>query len=126
MTATRKSILCVDKHQDTCSMLTALLGRANYQVTTANTLNDALDLARGEHFDLYVLDYWYRDGSGLDLCRKLRELTPQTPVIFHSGAVYQSDRQAGLSAGAQAYVSKPDLEGLIKTIRSLLNEDKEA
>ncbi len=106
-------------------MLIALFRRANYQVTTTNTFNDALALARREHFDLYILDYWYVDGNGLDLCRRLCELTPQTPVIFHSGAVYESDRQAGLSAGAQAYITKPDLEGLTKTISNLLSDDQE-
>ena len=113
-------ILCVDDHEDTSYMLTHLLGQSDYEVVVANSINDALRLAKSEQFDLYVLDKRLPDGSGLDLCRKLNEAMPEIPVIFYSGDAYDLHRQEGLCAGADAYVPKPHIEELIKTVQQLL------
>jgi len=117
-------ILCVDDHEDTSFMLTHLLRQSDYEVIVANTINDALRLVRSEEFDLYVLDKRLPDGSGLDLCRKLNAATPHVPVIFYSGDAYDLHRQEGMCAGADAYVPKPYVEELIKTVQRLL-ADKE-
>lgn len=115
-------ILCVDDHEDTSFMLTHLLGQSDYEVIVANTIDHALGLVNSEEFDLYVLDKRLPDGSGLDLCRKLNAATPDVPVIFYSGDAYDLHRQEGLCAGAEAYVPKPHVEELIKTVQQLLAE----
>ncbi|HWT02262.1 MAG TPA: response regulator [Pyrinomonadaceae bacterium] len=117
-------ILCVDDHEDTSFMLTHLLGLSNYEVTTARSMSEALGLIEREEFDLYVLDKRLPDGSGLDLCRKLTTVTPHVPVIFYTGDAYDLHREQGLCAGAEAYVPKPDIDGLIETVQRLLS-DKE-
>jgi CheY-like chemotaxis protein len=117
-------ILCVDDHEDTSYMLTHLLGHSDYEVLTARSIDDALRLIKSEDFDLYVLDKRLPDGSGLDLCRKLSAVTPDTPIIFYSGDAYDLHRQEGLCAGAEAYVPKPRVDELIETVQRLL-EDKE-
>jgi two-component system, OmpR family, response regulator RegX3 len=103
-------------------MLTHLLERSNYEVITAGSINDALRLIETEQFDLYILDKRLPDGSGLDLCRKFTEVTPHIPIIFYSGDAYALHRQEGLCAGAEAYVSKPEIDKLIKTVEQLLAE----
>jgi CheY-like chemotaxis protein len=103
-------------------MLTHLLGRSNYEVITAGSIHDALRLIETEEFDLYILDKRLPDGSGLDLCRKFTEVTPHIPIIFYSGDAYALHRQEGLCAGAEAYVSKPEIDKLIKTVEQLLAE----
>ena len=115
-------ILCVDDHEDTSFMLTNLLKRSNYEVVTANSIQDALRRIGKEEFDLYILDKRLPDGSGLDLCKRFIEITPQVPVIFYSGDAYELHRQEGLFAGAEAYVSKPEIEKLIVTVEQLLAE----
>jgi DNA-binding response OmpR family regulator len=117
-------ILCVDDHEDTSFMLTHLLGHSDYKVLTARSIEDALNLIKSEHFDLYVLDKRLPDGSGLDLCRKLNVVTPDTPIIFYSGDAYDLHRHEGLCAGAEAYVPKPHVDELIETVQRLL-ADKE-
>jgi len=77
-----------------------------------------------EHFDLFILDYHYRDGSGVDLCRRLRQIRPLTPVIFYSGAAYESDREQALGAGAEAYIVKPELKGLLTTVQGVLKSQQ--
>ena len=103
-------------------MLTNLLERSNYEVVTAGTINGALRLLENEEFDLYILDKRLPDGSGLDLCRRFNEVTPHVPVIFYSGDAYELHRQEGLCAGAEAYVSKPEIDKLIQTVGHLLAE----
>ena len=115
-------ILCVDDHEDTSLMLLHLLGQLNYEVTTTRSIAEALRQVEEEEFDLYVLDKRLPDGSGLQLCEKLCALTPRTPVIFYSGDAYALHRQAGLDAGAEAYIVKPQIDELIETVRHILNE----
>jgi CheY-like chemotaxis protein len=74
-----------------------------------------------EQFDL-VLDKRLPDGSGTDLCRALNEITPGVPCILYSGDTYEIHRQEALAAGARAYVSKPDVDGLIETVHRLMSE----
>ncbi len=52
---------------------------------------------------IYLLDLWLPDGSGLDLCKKIREFDVKTPVVFYSAAAYEGDREAALDSGGQAY-----------------------
>ena len=63
------------------------------------------------------------DGSGLELCQKLGEITPGVPCIFYSGDAYDIHRSEAFAAGADAYVAKPDIERLIESVRELLSEE---
>lgn len=115
-------ILYVDDHEDSSEMLKLVLSDADSEVHTAKTIDEAVKLAVRLNFDLYVLDRRLPDGSGLDLVRKLNELTPGVPCIFYSGDAYEIHREEALAAGACAYVSKPDIDELIETVRRLLAE----
>lgn len=125
MKPAKRRILCVDDDEETCDMLTHLLGHENYEVTTIKAVNEALELARNESFNLYILDEWFPREGGLGLCRKLREFDPNTPIIFYSGAAFSSDKDEALYAGAQAYIAKPAVEELIATVHHLLSDQQE-
>ena len=116
----RCRVLIIDDHEDTSEMLKLLLGEENYEVTTASTMQEALRLATSQEFDLYVLDKRLPDGSGLELCIKLNEVTPAVPCILYSGDAYDIHRSEAMAAGADAYVVKPDLDGLIDKVNQLL------
>lgn len=113
-------ILCVDDNEDNCTMLVMLLGFSSYEAVAAGSMSEALRLARSEHFDLYILDKRFPDGTGLDLCQEIHQFHPETPVIFYSGDAYPSDRAEGLSVGAQGYVTKPNIEKLLETVQNIL------
>jgi DNA-binding response OmpR family regulator len=115
-------ILCIDDHDDTSEMLSLILSQEDYEVVTTRTVEEALQHARAVTFDLYVLDKHLPDGSGLDLCAKLNEVTPGVPCLVYSGDAYAIHRSEALAAGAHAYVVKPDIEGLIETVHKLLSE----
>ena len=125
MQPSRCRILYVDDHEDTAFMLTHLLGQSDYEVETVNSISAALEIIKREKFDLYLLDKRLPDGSGLDLCRKLHEITPEVPIIFYTGDAYELHRLEGFNAGADAYVTKPNIDELIDKVHQLLAQERE-
>jgi DNA-binding response OmpR family regulator len=115
-------ILYVDDHEDSAEMLKLMLAAEDFEVDIAQSVEEALAKAQAQPFDLYVLDKRLPDGSGTDLCRMLNEITPGVPCIFYTGDTYEIHRQEAMSAGARAYVPKPDVEALIETVHRLLSE----
>ncbi len=113
-------ILCVDDNEDNSSMLVVLLGLSSYEALAAGSVGEALRIAQRETFDLFILDKRFPDGTGFSLCREIRQLHPNTPVIFYSGDAYSTDRAEGLSVGAEDYVAKPDIDGLLEAVHRLL------
>ena len=122
MTQPKCRVLCIDDHEDTSEMLQLILAHEDYEVSTAVSVREALERAATRSFDLYVLDRHLPDGSGLDLCKKLSQLTPGVPCIFYSGAAYDVHRSEAFAAGADGYVAKPDIDKLIDSVKELLSE----
>lgn len=115
-------VLYVDDHEDSAEMLKLVLAEVDYEVESARTVEQALEMASQIEFDLYVVDKRLPDGSGLDLIKKLNALTPGVPSIVYTGDVYEIHREQAMAAGADAYVCKPDIEMLIKTVHEFLSE----
>ena len=93
------------------------MNSAGYDVTTATEATEARELAKNLSIDAYVLDNMMPGSSGIDLCRRIRENDPSTPIFFYSG---YDDRKEALKAKAQAYILKPHFEELTKEIDSYL------
>ncbi len=100
-------ILYIEDHDDTRELVTIILRQNDYDVITGSTIEAGIHLARSEAFDLYLLDSWLPDGSGLDLCKQIRQFDPLTPILFYSAAAYEADREDALESGAQGYLIKP-------------------
>ncbi|MGI8468266.1 MAG: response regulator transcription factor [Pyrinomonadaceae bacterium] len=83
-------------------------------------MKDTFQLVENEYFDLYLLDSRFSDGSGVELCQKLRETFPQKLIIFYSGDAYESDKQKGLAAGADVYLTKPNTDTVAAAIFQLV------
>ena len=120
-------ILFTEDHADTRELVSLVLTISNCKVTLANTDDKALFLARANQFDLYLIDNWLPGGSGIELCKKLREFDPITPVLFYSGAAYESDKQEAFASGARGYLTKPvDNDELVNAVFRLISEAKSA
>jgi DNA-binding response OmpR family regulator len=104
-------ILVVEDHDDTRHMMAALLGARGYGVETARGYGEGLRLAGDGSYDLILLDYRYADGTGAELCRRIRESDRETPILFFSGVDPKLQREA-LSCGAQGFVLKPNFDDL--------------
>ena len=115
-------LLCVDDDRDTCEMLTLLLGHAGYEVEHALSVGDGLRKARRGGFDLILLDWSFADGTGLDLCRRIRAFDSQTPIVFYTGEMDENAIELAIGAGAQEYLIKPvAVESLLQAISEYVN-----
>jgi len=118
-------VLYIEDHDDTRELVTLVLEQKSYEVVTGSTIQSGVDLAHSQNFDLYLLDSWLPDGSGLDLCRQIREFDKATPIIFYSAAAYEMDRAEALDSGAQAYLVKPSPPSeLCRLVTSLIESHR--
>lgn len=102
-----RRILYIEDHEDTRELVTLLLAQKSYEVITGSTIETGVALAGSGQFDLYLLDSWLPDGSGLDLCQRIRQFDQTTPILFYSAAAYAADHEMAMKCGAQAYLVKP-------------------
>lgn len=115
------NVLFVEDDADTRELMAILLKSEDYQVVLAANYEEALLLARVMRFDLFIMDNWMPGGSGIELCKKLREFDTATPIIFYSGAAYDQDKNEAYACGAQAYLTKPtDIDTLVETVARLI------
>ncbi|HKO35976.1 MAG TPA: response regulator [Pyrinomonadaceae bacterium] len=121
MSDSKCRILYVDDHEDTGEMLRLILADADYEVLSARSVDQALEMSLKYSFDLYVVDKRLPDGSGLELVKQLNQLTPRIPSIVYTGDVYEVHREQAMAAGAHAFVCKPDIETLINTVHDFLS-----
>ena len=126
MPLNKRHILYVEDHEDTRELVELVLHQQNYDITTSPTIEDAVELASANKYDLYLLDSWLPDGSGLDLCRRIREFDTCTPILFYSAAAYEVDRELAIRNGAQGYLVKPALNSELCDLVSFLIESSTA
>src|SRR4051794_30083792 len=107
MERTKARILHVDDHQDTRLMMAALLGDSGYGVMTAGSVAEGLELARDIQFDLFILDVRLPDGTGIELCQKLREIHPGVPVIYYSAYGENAVSEAAVATCGDSFLKKP-------------------
>jgi DNA-binding response OmpR family regulator len=120
----KKRILFVEDHQDTWELVARQL--TCYEIVIASDYAEGLRLARQRYFDLYILDNWLPDGTGVELCRRIRAFDPNTPVLFYSAVANARDQQEALSAGAQEYLVKPvGIQELTLAIAKLISATDE-
>jgi len=115
----KKCILFVEDDEGAHELLTLML--TGYEIVVARDSTEGLRLARQRHFDLYILDNWLPDGTGIELCHCIRKFDQDTPILFYSAAAYAHDTQDALDAGAQEYLIKPvEPQDLRRTVARLV------
>src|SRR5262245_57069981 len=125
MQVQKPRVLYIEDHEDTRELVTLLLGQRNYEVITGTTIESGIALAVEQKFDLYLLDSWLPDGSGLDLCQQIREFDKTTPILFYSAAAFASDHELALQCGAQAYLIKPSQPSdLCRLVSELIQDSR--
>jgi DNA-binding response OmpR family regulator len=113
--------LIVESDDNSVELLRLYLGYADHLVKAADTCGECLQLARTERVDLYLLGDGCEDGDIFELCRNIRALDSNTPIVLCSADASLANRARGMSAGAQAYLTKPcELEELRQTIGCLI------
>jgi DNA-binding response OmpR family regulator len=100
-------VLLAEDDEDYAEIIAQTVRRDSHDVAITGTAAAALRFAGQRAPSLAILDVSLPDGSGLDLCRKLREQVPALPVVFLSSLDRSSDIVAGLEAGGDDYITKP-------------------
>ena len=119
-------LLCVDDDDDTRSLLRHLLEYSDLEAVAVQDTEAALRLIGQERFSLYIIDGQLPGVSGLGLCEQIRLRDRVTPIIIFSGHAFDSDRKAGMLAGANVYLVKPDSSEIVPTVKRLLEEARAA
>jgi two-component system KDP operon response regulator KdpE len=113
-------VLVVDDEPQVLRGITAALRAAGYEVSGAESAAAALEAAALRPPDAVVLDLRLPDGSGVEVCRRLREWS-QAPVVVVSAVDEEEEKIAALDAGADDYVTKPYAVGeLLARLRAAL------
>ncbi len=99
----KNRVLCVEDHPDTCELIAFVL--KEFEVISAATKADAVELAKTADFKLILMDYHLPDGTGEELCRDIRNFDSRTPILFVTGSSTFSETRAR-SIGAQGTLRK--------------------
>jgi two-component system KDP operon response regulator KdpE len=100
------SILIVDDEPQIRRVIKAALSKQGYIVADARSGEAALDMIRGERFDMVILDRNMPGIGGLETCREIRD-TSDIGIIMLTVRKAEKDRIEALDAGADDYVTKP-------------------
>ena len=101
-------ILVVDDEQDICEILQYNLETEGFEIMTANSAEEALELPLQE-YALILLDVMMGEMSGFQMARKIKDnpVTAEIPIIFITALEGEDNLVKGLNIGADDYIAKP-------------------
>lgn len=113
-----RRVLVVDDDQGTLDTFKAILRLEGFQVATAGTGQEAVDLARHHAADLILADLRLPDISGIDILRATRAAQIDIPIVIMTAFGSVASAVEALKVGARDYVEKPlDEAALLNVIR---------
>ncbi|MFH1416453.1 MAG: response regulator [Elusimicrobiota bacterium] len=119
----KETVLIVDDEMEFLKMIATVLEKEGYEIKTATSGMEALQVLTMEKIDLIVLDVKMPDMDGYEVCRRIREdlLLSHIPVIMLTCMTDIDDRVKGIKTGGDDYITKPfESEELFVRIRNLL------
>ena len=122
-----KRILVVDDEQDLCEILKFNLETEGYEVETANSAEEALEMDIAS-FDLLLLDVMMGGMSGFQLAKHLKDnpMTANVPIVFLTARDTENDTVTGFNIGADDYISKPfSIREVMVRVRAVLRRTAE-
>lgn len=117
------NILVIEDEPDIRRNLEYNLGREGFKASSVGSLDEANEKLKSKKFDLILLDLMLPDGSGLDLCKKIKSNseTEATPIIVLTAKDDEVDKVVGFELGADDYVTKPfSVRELILRVKAIL------
>ena len=105
----KRRVLVVDDDPLIVEIMQTILDLEEFEVDTATTGEQSLDLVQVRPPDVVVLDVMMPGMDGFEVCRRLKAdpATSRIPVVLLTARDRDEDRRAGMDAGADAYVTKP-------------------
>lgn len=111
-------ILCVDDEEKPLVLRKLVLQKAGYEVLTANSAKEALDVAGSRKLDLVLCDHLMPGMTGVELAQEIKGRYPNLPVVLLSG-VNEIPAGADSADGFLTKVEGPD--NLCREIAAVLN-----
>ncbi len=113
-------LLLVEDHHELAEWLGKNLRQAGYAVDTVHRGDHADQFLQTDHFDLVILDLSLPGMDGLDVLRRFRQRSGNTPILVLTARGATDDRVKGLNMGADDYLAKPfewmELEARLKAL----------
>lgn len=103
-----EKILVVDDEREIGDLVSLYLENEGFQVLKCSSGLEALRVIETEKLDLAILDVMLPDLSGMEICRKIREIH-NYPIIMLTAKGEEMDKITGLTLGADDYITKPFL-----------------
>ena len=121
-------VLVVEDHPVNRMILEAWMSSASHVTSTAENGQVAVDIAKEQPFDLIIMDVNMPVMDGLTATRLIREggLNTGTPIVVLSASARHEDHEAGLEAGADAYLNKPIDFGALAALMGRVSGGREA
>lgn len=119
----RTKILVIDDEEAVCEILKYNLEREGYEVDTAYSAEEALDMDDLESYSLFLVDIMMGQLSGFDFAGRVRNVTAteNTPILFCSALSDEDVVVKGLNIGADDYVTKPfNIGEVLARVRAIL------
>ncbi len=124
----KASILVVEDDADIQQLVSYNLIKSGFNVTCADSGEEALQILDLEHIDLILLDLMLPGKDGMEVCTTIREKTnfTQPPIIMLTAKSEEDDIVTGLSCGADDYVTKPfSPRVLVARVQAILRRKQE-
>jgi two-component system OmpR family response regulator len=120
-------LLVVDDEATILELLSGSLRFAGYDVVTAANGAEAVRAVAAARPDLVLLDVMMPGADGFEVVRRVRDTSPDVPVIFLSARDEINDRVTGFELGADDYVTKPfSLEEVLARVKAVLKRTRQA
>ena len=109
-----KRVLVVDDEDGLRTIISQVLTDAGYEVTTAASGEDALEIFKDSPFPIVMTDVFMQEMTGVELLHEIKQLEPNTQVVIMTSNASLESATAALRSGAYDYLTKPfeDLEAI--------------
>jgi DNA-binding response OmpR family regulator len=115
------SILLIEDEPDVVDFVKKGLGEESFEVSVALNGVDGLEMALKNHYDVILLDIMIPEKNGIEVCKEIRGLGIQTPILFLTALNTPDNIALGLNSGADDYLVKPfKFNELIARINAIL------
>ncbi len=112
-------VLLVEDNTDLTTLISESL-KHDYSLDISHNGAEGLEYLRVGRYDVIILDWELPEISGVEICRKFRASGGITPVLMLTGKSQIDDKEQGLDAGADDYLTKPfDVRELAARLRAL-------
>jgi len=121
----KANILVVDDNISLCKTMSMILKRNGYSVTIAVDGQEAINRVRERPFDVTFMDFKVSGMDGVMVCRRIREIRPDSVVIMMTGYSVEDLLDKALQEGAYAALVKPlNMDEVLRMVDEIIDRKR--